>query len=136
MRGKVIIHIPEDTDSPDRLQEMLDRISPSAATQVVRSLGHLHEQIVPQADQPRPIVIILTPTKADLQRLLEIQEQFENTRLILVLSDADEEMVGLGHRMRPRFIGCLANGLAEIAAVAAKMAGESRSGRSIRERRS
>ena len=134
--GKVIFFIPEDAGSPDGLDSMIESISLFAATGVARSLGSLREQLLPQAGQSRPIVIVLTPTRVDLERLLEVQDLFENTRLVLVLSDTGEETVALGHRMRPRFIGYLANGFTEIAAVVQKMAaGGPRPGRSIRERR-
>ncbi len=136
IRGKVIILIPGDAEPPDGLQDMLSSVTAFAATEVVRSLDGLsRELLLPQATQPRPVVIVLAPTRVDLQGLSEVQELFENTRLILVLSDADEETVALGHRMYPRFVGYLANGFTEIVAVVRKMVGESRSGRSIRERR-
>ena len=131
MRAKAIIFIPEDAESPDGLQNLVDSISPFATTEVVRSFGHLNTQLLPYANQSRPIVIVLAPTRNDLESLLEVQELFENTRLILVLADADVETVALGHRMRPRFIGYLANGFTEIAAVVRKMAGDPRPAASI-----
>ncbi len=136
IRGKVVILIPEGTSYPGGLQNMVESISPFAAAEIVRSFGDLSKRLLPQADRPRPIVIVLAPTKGDLQSLLEVQALFENTRLILVLSDADEETVALGHRVRPRFIGYLADGLNEITAVVRKMvAGGPRPRRPIRERR-
>ena len=137
IRGKVIIFIPEAASYLGGLENMVESISPFAATEIVQSFGDLSKRLLPQADRPRPIVIVLAPTKGDLQNLLEVQELFENTRLILVLSDADEETVALGHRVRPRFIGYLADGLSEITAVVRKMvAGRPRPRRPIRERRS
>ena len=135
MRGKVIIFIPENASYPEGLQSMTESISPFAETEIVRSLNDLGKQLFPRALQSLPVVIVLAPTRADLQGLLEVQELFENTRLILVLSDADEETVALGHRVRPRFIGYLANGFTEIAAVVRKMLGELSPRKSIRERR-
>ncbi len=135
MRGKVIIFIPENASYSEGLQSMTESISPFAETEIVRSLNDLSKQLLPRALQSRPVVIVLAPTRADLQGLLEVQELFENTRLILVLSDADEETVALGHRVRPRFIGYLANGFTEIAAVVRKMLGELSPRKSIRERR-
>jgi hypothetical protein len=134
--AKVVYFIPEGTGSPGWFQNMVDSLRPFAATEAARSLNDLGKQLLPRADESRPIAIVLAPTKADLQSLLKVRELFENTRLILVLSDADEETVALGHRMRPRFIGYLTNGFTEIAAVVRKMVSEPRSGRSIRERRS
>ena len=122
-KARVFIFIPEDAESPDGLQDMVEKINPFAVTEVVRSSGQLNKQLLPQANQPRPIVIVLAPTRSDLQSLLEAYELFENTRLILVLADGDVETVALGHRMQPRFIGYLANGFTEIAAVVRKMAG-------------
>ncbi len=126
LRGKAIIFIPENSEPPDGLQDLVDSISPFARTEVVRSFGHLNTQLLPHANQPRPIVIVLAPTRSDLESLLEVQELFENTRLILVLANADVETVALGHRMRPRFIGYVSNGFTEIAAVVRKMAGNPR----------
>ena len=135
MRGKVIIFIPENASYSEGLQSMTESISPFAETEIVRSLTDLSKQLLPRALQSLPVVIVLAPTRADLQGLLEVQELFENTRLILVLSDADEETVALGHRVRPRFIGYLADGFTEIAAVVRRMLGESSPRKSIRERR-
>ena len=75
---------------------------------------------------PRPIVIVPAPTKHDLYTLLEIRELFENSRLVLLLSDSDEEAVSLGHRLKPRFIGYLTDELSGVAAVVRKMASETR----------
>ena len=135
MRGKVIIFIPENAGYSEGLQNMTESISPFAETEIVRSLGDLGKQLLPRALQSRPVVIVLAPTRGDLQGLLKVQELFENTRLILVLSDADEETVALGHRVRPRFIGYLADGFTEIAAVVRRMLGESSPRKSMRERR-
>ena len=135
MRGKVIIFIPENASYSEGLQSMTESISPFAETEIVRSLNDLSKQLLPRALQSRPVVIVLAPTRGDLQGLLEVQELFENTRLILVLSDADEETVALGHRVRPRFIGYLADGFTEIAAVVRRMLGESSPRKSMRERR-
>jgi hypothetical protein len=126
MKARTIIFVPEDAESPDGLQDMVDSISPFATTEIVRSFGDLNKRLLPQANRPRPIVIVLAPTRGDLESLLEIYELFENTRLILVLADTDGETVALGHRMQPRFIGYLANSFTEIAAVVRKMAGGSR----------
>jgi hypothetical protein len=126
LRGKAIIFIPDDAESADRLQDLINSISPFAATEVVRSFGDLHKLLLPQANQQRPIVIVLAPTRNGLENLLKVQELFENTRLILVLADADVETVALGHRMQPRFIGYVSNGFTEIAAVVRKMAGNPR----------
>jgi len=122
--GKVIIFIPGNAEPPDELQDMLSSIGIFAVTEIVRSFRDLSKQLLPQAaDRPRPIVIVLAPTKGDLESLLEVHELFENTRLVLLLADADTETVALGHRMRPRFIGYLPNGLRGIADVVRKMAG-------------
>jgi DNA-binding NarL/FixJ family response regulator len=125
-KARAIIFVPEDAESPGGLQDMVDSISPFATSEVVRSFGDLNKQLLPRANQLRPIVIVVAPTRDDLESLLEIYELFENTRLILVLADADAETVALGHRMQPRFIGYLANSFTEIAAVVRKMAGGSR----------
>ena len=125
-RGKAIFFVPEDAESPEGLQDLLDSISPFAKTEIVRSFGDLNRRLLPQANQPRPIMIVLAPTRNDLESLLKVHELFEDTRLVLVLADADVETVALGHRMKPRFIGYLANGFGEIAAVVHKMAGDPR----------
>jgi hypothetical protein len=126
IKGRVVIFIPEDAEPPAGLWDMVDSLSPVAITDVVRSFSDLNKQLLPQASRPRPIVVVLALTKGDLERLIEAHELFENTRLILVLADADVDTVALGHRMQPRFIGYLANGFADIAAVVRKMAGGSR----------
>ena len=122
-KGRAVIFIPEDAEPLAGLLDMVDSLSPFAITEVVRSFGDLNKQLLPQANRPRPIVIVVAPTRDDLENLLEAHELFENTRLILVLGDADAKTVTLGHRMQPRFIGYLANGFTEIAAVVRKMAG-------------
>jgi hypothetical protein len=123
VKGRAIIFIPQDAESPHGLRDMVDSVSPFAATEVVRSFSDLNRRLLPQSsNQPRPILVVLAPTRGDLESLLAAHELFENTRLILVLADADAETVALGHRMQPRFIGYLANGFTEIAAVVRKMA--------------
>ena len=125
-RGRAIIYIPKGAGSRDVSQSILESISQYVAVEIVRSISDLKRQFLPHLDEPRPIVIALVPSKVDLQNLLEVQELLENTRLILGLPETDNEMVALAHSMRPRFIGYLANGFADIAAVARKMVGETR----------
>ncbi len=125
-KARAVIFIPESAELPEGFQEMMESISPFVDTDVVRSYDRLNRELLPQASQQRPIVIVLAPTRIDLENLARVRELFENTRLILVLSDADAETVALGHGMQPRFIGYLAGGFNEITAVIQKMAGEPR----------
>jgi hypothetical protein len=120
-RGKVILFIPEDTEQPAGLSEMLGCISVFAVTEIVRSLGDLSREILSQVHRRRPVVIVVPLTRADLENLVNVCERFENSRIVLVLPDADEQTVALGHRMRPRFVGYLGNGLAQITEVVRKM---------------
>ncbi len=101
----------------------------------MRSFDYLRKQLLPRTNGTRPVVIALALSESDLESLLEAHELFENTRLILVLAHADAETIAQGHRMRPRFIGYLANGFGEIEDVARKMLLGSHSGTSIPERR-
>ena len=126
---KVILFIPEDADCPDQLHSLVESIRPFVVVEIVRSVGYLKGQFLPQAGQLGlivPIVIVLSPTKGDLKGLLKVEELFENARLILLLRDTDEETVALGHRLRPRFISYLGNGFSDIVAVVRKMAGDNR----------
>ena len=136
VRGKAIIFIPKAASYPVGFENMVESIRQFVATEIVRSFDHLGVRLLPQAKQPRPIIIVLASSKGELESLLEAKALFRNTRLILLLADADEETVALGHRMEPRFIGYLTDGLGEVPAVVRKMAaGESRPRGSARERR-
>ena len=114
---------------------MLKNLSYFTAIEVVRSFDYLRKQLLPQTNGTRPVVIALALSGSDLKKLLEAHELFENTRLILVLADADAETIAQGHRMQPRFIGYLANGFGEVEDVARKMIGGPHSGPSLPEGR-
>jgi DNA-binding NarL/FixJ family response regulator len=133
--GRAILFISDTALYPDGLQEMVKSLSDFATVEVVRSFDYLRKQLLPRTNRTRPVVIALALNGSDMEGLLEAHELFENTRLILVLAHADAETIARGHRMRPRFIGYLANGFGEIEDVARKMLRGSHSGTSISQRR-
>jgi hypothetical protein len=65
--------------------------------------------------------VILNVSKQTLITLLPIKDLLEDTNLILILAERDEETVALGHRLRPRFITYADSDFLDVASVVMKM---------------
>ncbi len=67
------------------------------------------------------LIILCAASDESLNSLLSIHEKFENFRVILVLPDQKDELIGKSHLLRPRYMTYMTNDLDELDTVVEKM---------------
>jgi hypothetical protein len=72
------------------------------------------------------VALALISSRGELESLLPLREITMDIPLILVLPDSHRKTISLAHRLRPRFLGFLQNGLSEVGPFLAKMLQRSR----------
>ncbi len=83
--------------------------SPAELTASLRTALHNGDIVIVQADQNT------------LAELLACQEILEISRLILILTEINEETIAMAHRLRPRFLTGLDDEFLKVSAVLGKM---------------
>lgn len=63
------------------------------------------------------IAILLASSREDLQDILSVRDLLWNTKVILIVPDADPETVAKGHTLRPRFLSDYDNYFLNVADV-------------------
>lgn len=68
------------------------------------------------------IALIWNPTKDDLRELYSLRDFLKGVRILVVLSDHDEETIALAHRILPAYLTDVESGISEIVSVLKKLA--------------
>lgn len=101
-------------------QDVIEKLLPAGQVAICRTLVDLSHRLQ-KLHKNQPILIILISTKDELIDILSFRDLLFGFRLILILPDAAEETVALGHRLRPNFLTYLDSNAKEIEAVLEKM---------------
>jgi hypothetical protein len=72
------------------------------------------------------VALALISNRDELESLLPLREISMDIPLILVLPDSHRKTISLAHRLRPRFLGFLQNGLSEVGPFLSKILQRSR----------
>ena len=121
-----VVLFARDSDILVNVQGMIARSLPKAHTELYRTTRTFAESLR-KSVYDSTVAVIVAADKDDLLDLSSLRELLWRTRLILVLPDAGEETVALGHSLRPRFISSGGDGLENVAAVLHKMLGNGNS---------
>ena len=115
-----IVLYARDSDILANMQGIIARLMPKAHTELYRTTETFAESLR-KSVYDSTVAVILAADKDDLRDLSSLQQLLWGTRMILVLPDAGDETVALGHSLRPRFISSRDDGLENVAAVLGKM---------------
>ncbi|PKN17410.1 MAG: hypothetical protein CVU71_16700 [Deltaproteobacteria bacterium HGW-Deltaproteobacteria-6] len=107
-------------DTKKRLQRVLEYMLPKKNIQYIKSVRELEENLR-KSSHKMSLAVILQVSKAKLSSLLPIKALLEDTSIILILNDKDDETIALGHRLRPRFMTCADSDFLDVASVLIKM---------------
>jgi len=69
----------------------------------------------------RMIVVLLVSDENDFRDILAIKSLLDDMRIVLILPDARDEMVAMGHSIHPRFMSYIDDNFQEVAAVLKKI---------------
>ena len=107
-------------DTKKRIQRVLEYMLPKKNIQYIKSVKALEDHLR-QSSHKMSLAVILNVSKAKLVSLLPIKELLEDTSIILILNDKDDETIALGHRLRPRFMTYADSDFLDVASVLIKM---------------
>ena len=107
-------------DTKKRIQRVLEYMLPKKNIQYIKSVRELEENLR-KSSHKMSLAVILHVSKAKLLSLLPIKELLEDTSIILILNDKDDEAIALGHRLRPRFMTYADSDFLDVASVLIKM---------------
>jgi hypothetical protein len=69
----------------------------------------------------RMIVVLMVSDENDIKDILTIKPLLDDVRIVLILPDAGDDMVAMGHKIHPRFLSFLDGNFQEVAAVLEKI---------------
>jgi hypothetical protein len=115
-----IVLYAKDSDILVSMQGIIARLMPKAHTELYRTTEAFAESLR-KSIYDSTVAVIIAADKDDLGDLSSLRQLLWGTRMILVLPDATDETVALGHSLRPRFISSRDDGLEYVAAVLSKM---------------
>jgi len=69
----------------------------------------------------RMIIILLVSDEKDFRDILAIKSLLDGVRIVLILPNANDEMVAMGHSIHPRFLSYIDGNFQEVAAVLEKI---------------
>ena len=107
-------------DTKKRIQRVLEYMLPKKNIQYIKSVRELEENLR-KSSHRMSLAVILNVSKTKLISLLPIKELLEDTSIILILNDKDDETIALGHRLRPRFMTYADSDFLDVASVLIKM---------------
>ena len=99
----VILFIPPWTKNAEEVRSAVKQTVPQGDMEICLTVDALLKRLRGPV-QARTIAILFPASPDDLAGLLEINEFLDDLRIILILADADESTVALGHRLRPRVV--------------------------------
>jgi hypothetical protein len=119
-KGLNIILYSRSSEALGSMQDMVARLIPKVRIDPYQTVEELSESLRLSA-YDSTVVVIIAADRGDLSDLSSLQQLLWGTRTILVLPDADDETVALGHSLRPRFVASREDGLENVVAVLTKM---------------
>jgi hypothetical protein len=105
-----------------RIEEGLSTLVPGESVEVYRSIDDLANRLKRLLDHDA-IAILQVRAKEELLDLVSISNLLQDVRVILLLSDREEETISLAHRLRPRFLANSESGFSDTMSVVRKMLG-------------
>lgn len=117
--ANVIVYYKASNGLGTQLRYAVEQIVPRNRVEIYHTVsdlsGRLHRPI---ADS---VVVLLTLDKADLTDIAAIQNLLIDSRVLLVLPGHDDDVLAIGHSLRPRFVSFRDCGFQDVSAVLRKM---------------
>ena len=104
----------------ERIETVIDLLGIQNETYVSRTITELTQSLIDYNDQ-FTVFLLLVGSQRDLREIISIGNLFQNTRLVIILSEPADEMMVEALALRPRFISYFDS--MEISAVLGKMLG-------------
>ncbi|QEM67279.1 hypothetical protein FO488_03335 [Geobacter sp. FeAm09] len=102
----------------DHIRDAVTRTVPQ--TEVISAMDDLVGRFRRPSGEP-VVAVLIAGSLGELAALRQMKGMLHDCRTVLILPDREAETVAAGHRLHPRFLGCLDDAGEEIAAVLCKM---------------
>lgn len=112
----LLIYSTKTNGAEERLFRVIGLMLPENKFELNRSINDLSQWLRQPVFNPT-IAILLASCREDLQEMLSIRELLDNTKVILILPDANPDTVAKGHMLRPRFLSYCNSDFIDVAAV-------------------
>ena len=103
-------------------QQILDRVVSLEGVETFLDLDSFSKRLC-SFPSCMSIVVLLASTREDLVKLRSIKHLLDDTRILLVLPDDQQETVRMAHELTPRFLTYLDGDFSDLSAVLQKMTG-------------
>ncbi len=115
----VIVYYKASNGLGTQLRHAVEQIVPRNRVETYHTVsglsGRLHRSV---ADS---VVVLLALDKADLTDIAAIQNLLFDSRVLLVLPGHEDDILAIGHSLRPRFVSFRDYGFQDVSAVLGKM---------------
>lgn len=121
--ANVIVYYKASNGLGAQLRQTVEQIVSRNRVEIYHTVsglsGRLHR---PATDS---VVVLLTLDKNDLADIMAIQDLLFDSRIVLVLPGHEDDILAIGHSLRPRFVSFRDYGFQDVSAVLRKMTGSS-----------
>ncbi|OPY72718.1 MAG: hypothetical protein A4E63_01143 [Syntrophorhabdus sp. PtaU1.Bin050] len=101
------------------LRQAVERVVPRNRVEIYHTVGNLSGRLHRPATNS--VVVLLALDKNDLADIVAIQDLLFDSRVLLVLPGHEDDVLTMGHSLRPRFVSFREYGFQDVSAVLQKM---------------
>ena len=116
----LICYLPAALAANHPIRRLVSHGLPHFTRQVYESLTGLERQLTCPG-QSDAILVLVACDRQDLERMVAMGDLCQAHPLVLILPAEDDDLERLGHRLRPRFMTCQDNSVAEMESVLARL---------------
>ena len=120
MKTDVIFYSMYIEGTGGQLRKMIDDVVPNENMETYSTIEALGERLR-QPSYNIAIAVLQISGREELQNVLSIRHLFDNIQIILILPDRKNEMIALGHKLRPRFLSYSDSDFIDVAVVLENM---------------
>jgi hypothetical protein len=123
----LIMYSSTATQSGDLLEEIVHKATPHCSKKTCYSLEELLNTLRwPRSD--KDVVLVLAPSKADLEQMCCLRQLFSDVRMLLILPDRQPDTITNAHSLFPRFLTYADANLLLLKAVLTKLSLQNQGG--------
>ncbi|HBA54021.1 hypothetical protein [Syntrophorhabdus aromaticivorans] len=120
-KATVIMYYKASNGLGTQLRQAVEQVVPRNSVEIYHTINNLSERLRrPTADS---VVVLLTLDKNDLADIVAIQDLLFDSRILLILPGHEDDILTMGHTLRPRFVSFRDYGFQDVSAVLRKMTG-------------
>jgi len=116
----LIYYRPPQNIIAEKLQFVIESEIPGLQMEIFYSIEGLSERLS-QSARGNCAAVILAENINDLKNVFTLKNLLKDIRIILILPDRTDEVISMGHKLRPRFLSYMDSEIMEVAVVLKRM---------------